>query len=74
MNGEEETSALEEFVKELARVAATDGDVHAYIADTAVRKPANITAVLDGDGGGVIWARDQGDPDGQAQLQNAALL
>lgn len=58
MSDELQTSELEAFLKQLAHVAATGGDVRACVADTAVCKPSNITAVIAGDGSGVIWSRN----------------
>lgn len=61
------TSDLQEFLVELSDVAASGGDVRGHIADTAVVKPSNITAVVDGDGSGVIWERDKEDGYTEAQ-------
>lgn len=66
-DGRPKTSDLQEFLVELADVAASGGDVRAHIADTAVVKPDNITAVVDGDGSGVIWERGKQDGDTEAQ-------
>lgn len=71
MSENEQTSELEQFLQQLAGIAETGGDVRAYVADTAVPKPGNITAVLDGSvGGGVIWERK---PDGGRTCQRAQL-
>lgn len=63
MSDNQPHSPLETFLIYLATVAANGGDVRAAIVDTAVPKPPNITAVIDGADGEsrIIWARGDGD-------------